>query len=93
MLRSDNRSRQAHRALNLASGNPEIAKHVIVHAGEFFDGATNRPFGFDRRFHCFQDRKESNDGTSRDPAPLRPAPRRSADAMNVMERSLRMHFH
>jgi hypothetical protein len=93
VIRSDTCSRSAHRAFNFASGNPEIAEHVIVHAGEFFDGVTSRQFGFDRRLHSFQDRKESGDGAARDPASSRLAPRRSADAMDLIERSLRMHFH
>ena len=93
VMRSNSRSRPAHRALDLVPGNPEIAKHMIVHACKFFDGATSCPFGFDRRLHCFQDREKSIDGISCDLAPPRLAPRRSANAMDFIERSLRMHFH
>jgi hypothetical protein len=45
--------RPAHHVLDFASGNSEIAKHEIVHAGEFRDSATTRPFGFDRRLYFF----------------------------------------
>ena len=91
-IRSNICSWSAHRALNLASCNPEIAEHVIVHAGEFVNGATGCQFGFDRRLHSFQDRKESGDRAARDPAPSRPGSQRSIDAVGLVERLLRMHF-
>jgi len=93
VIRSNIYARPAHLAFNFASGNPEIAEHVIVHAGEFFDGAPSRQFGLDRLSHSCRDREEPIDGASCDPAPSRLGPRRSIDAMDLVERTLRMHFH
>jgi hypothetical protein len=84
VIRSNIYSRPALRAFNFASGNPEIAEHVIVHAGDFFDGAPSRQFGLDRSLHSFQDREEPCDGASCDPAPSRLAPQRSTDAMDLI---------
>ena len=67
-IRSNIYSRPAHRAFDFASGNPEIAEHVIVHAGEFFAGTPSRQLGLDRSLHSFQDREEPCNGVSCDPA-------------------------
>src|SRR5215831_6878894 len=80
-------SRPAHPAFNFASGNSEIAEHVIVHAGEFFEGATGRELGFDSDLCSFQERKQPGDGAARDRSPSRPAARQSCDAMDLVEHS------
>ena len=92
-IRSNIYSRPAHRAFNFALGNPEIAEHVIVHAGEFFAGTLSRQLGLDRSLHSFQDREEPCNGVSCDPAPSRPAPqRRRGSHRATIANAFPLHF-
>src|SRR5262249_59109069 len=65
LVRSGAATRPTHHVLDMAGGDAEVSKHVIVHLAQFGDGVTNRQFDFDRPLQAREQlddshRKEGN---------------------------------
>src|SRR6476646_1304711 len=83
--------RPAHPGFDPASGQPEIAEHAVVQIGEFGRSAAGSQFSFDGSFHDRHKRQYSRNEASHDRT--RPPPSPHDDTVDLIERSLGMHFH